>query len=167
MDHLAAVEAAQRRGDGPPDEALQQQSSGYGQGREAPPIRAGVFCLDQVSDTGSTGYLFSQPEVRGKDGAEGKLDDLLGPGFAVVARSDSELDMNDTSRLLLDRIGARCVSLEGVTVLAGHFDRLFESNGAAVVRPDRYVFGHTTAELSLDELIADLAGKLNLTPSSE
>jgi 3-(3-hydroxy-phenyl)propionate hydroxylase len=167
MEHLAAVEAAQRRGDGPPDEALQQQSSGYGQGREAPPIRAGVFCLDQVSDTGSTGYLFSQPEVRGKDDAEGKLDDLLGPGFAVVARSDSELDMNDASRLLLDRIGARCVSLEGVTVLAGHFDRLFESNGAAVVRPDRYVFGHTTAELSLDELIADLAGKLNLTPSSE
>ena len=127
----------------------------------------GVFRLDQVTDTGSTGYLFSQPVVRGHDGSEVKLGDLLGPGFALVGRSDSELSMNDASRTLLDRIGARCLSLEGMTEVAGHFDRLFESNGAAIVRPDRYVFGHTTAELSLDELIADLAGKLNLTPSSE
>jgi len=167
MEHLAAVEIAQRNGDAPPDAATQKQSSGYGQGREAPPIRTGVFRLDQVSDTGSTGYLFSQPLVRSLDGAQVKLDDLLGSGFAVVGRSGAELGISEASRKILDRLGARSVSLEGVKEVTGHFDRLFDSSGAAIVRPDRYVFGHTAEGLSLDALIADLADQLDVLNLTE
>ena len=47
--------------------------------------------------------------------------------------------------------------------MRGVSQRLFEHSAAAVVRPDRYVFGHTTAELTLDELLQKLAQQLYLT----
>ena len=46
-------------------------------------------------------------------------------------------------------------SLEDLTLRRGSFDPLFEHASAAIVRPDRYVFGHTTDALSLDELLAE------------
>lgn len=41
MEHLASVEAAQRAGRKPPEVPAQKKSAGYGQGREAPPLRDG------------------------------------------------------------------------------------------------------------------------------
>lgn len=162
MEHLAAVEAAQRAGREPPDVPQGTRASGYGQGREAPPLRDGVVVADQVSDEGSTGYLFRQPRVRDAGGAEFLLDERLGAGFAVVARSQADLVMSDASRAIVEKLGMSTTTLEGLEATLGRFDRLFETSGAAVVRPDRYVFGHTTESLSLDALLAELAAKLTL-----
>jgi len=52
------------------------------------------------------------------------------------------------------------VSLEGLKEVDGHFDQLFEHSDAAIVRPDRYVFGHTDNDLDPDQLIELLAEKL-------
>jgi 2-polyprenyl-6-methoxyphenol hydroxylase-like FAD-dependent oxidoreductase len=162
MEHLATVEAAQRAGDPPPPEPEGKRSAGYGQGREAPPLRAGVLMTDQVSDEGSTGYLFQHPRVSQGGGEPFWLDDLLGPGFALVVRAGAQLALSDASRALLDRIGARIVPLDDLAPVQGHFDRLFEQAEVAIVRPDRYVFGHTTEALSADELVAALGAKLAL-----
>ena len=54
------------------------------------------------------------------------------------------------------------VTLEGLAEIKGHFDQLFEHSDAAIVRPDRYVFGHTEDDLDADQLIALLAEKLYL-----
>ena len=43
MEHLAEVERAEREGRQPPKPPETLQSSGYGQGREQPPIRAGAI----------------------------------------------------------------------------------------------------------------------------
>jgi hypothetical protein len=162
MEHLAATEAAQRAGGAPPAVPPERRSAGYGQGREAPPLRAGVLVGEQVSDEGSTGYLFSHPRVAHPGGAPFWLDDLLGPGFALVARAGATLVLEDDARRLLDRLGARIVSLDGLDVVQGRFDRLFDHAEFALVRPDRYVFGHTSEHLSCDELIARLGEKLAL-----
>ena len=161
MEHMAAVEAAERRGEPPPQMPSGQQSSGYGQGREMPPLRDGVIMHDQVGG-GAAGHLFSQPLVAAGSGAEFRLDDRLGPGFAVVARKGADLELSPASAAVLGRLQARRVSLEGLEVRRGHIDRLFGRAAAAVVRPDRYVFGHTDAATGLDDLIAALAEKLAL-----
>ena len=166
MEHLAAVEAAQQRGEPPPEVPPKQQSSGYGQGREMPPLRDGVIMVEQVSDGGSTGYLFNQPIVSAGEGDAFRLDDRLGPGFALVARSRDELRVSPESLAVLKRLDARCVSLDGLKVCHGRLDRLFEQAAAAVVRPDRYVFGHVDGQTTLDDLVHALAGKLRLKPAA-
>ena len=164
MDHMAEQERCERTGLPAPEAPAALKSAGYGQGREQPPIRDGVVILEQVSDTGSTGYLFNQPIVRDEAGSELRLDELLGPGFAVVMRTGEQMPA-DHSRTVLDRIGAEVVTLDSLEVVRGHFDRLFEEHAAAIVRPDRLVFGHTTDDCTLDQLIERLADKLALTHS--
>ncbi|MFV2090017.1 MAG: hypothetical protein ACC642_05130 [Pseudomonadales bacterium] len=50
-----------------------------------------------------------------------------------------------------------------MSVQRRHFDRILEMAEAVVVRPDRYVFGHTTDNLTLDDLLRELATRLCLT----
>ena len=160
MEYLARVEDAERRGDGPLQESPPDQSSGYGQGREAPPLSAGVLIDEQVgNDVGATGYLFSQPIVRDTEGLEFRLDEKLGRGFAVVARTAAELALNEESRILAERLGISLISLEGLQGVRGRFDGALASS-AVVVRPDRYVFGHTSPVLDLDALLARLAEQM-------
>ena len=161
MEHLAAVELAERQGMPAPEVPSQKQSAGYGQGRGNPPLRDGVILLDQVSDTGSSGYLFSQPLVR-QGTKTFKLDEALGKGFAIVARTDSDLQLNEQSRITVEKLGITLTSLETLTEIKGHFDNLFTSSAVAIVRPDRYVFGHTTETVNLDHLLTELSKKLSL-----
>ncbi len=156
MENLAAQEAGK-----PPPHAV-DSSSGYGQGRTAPPLHGGAITLEQVGGGSATGTLLRQPTVCPPGGAPCRLDALLGRGFAVLARSDADLALSDASRRFLDRIGARCVSLEGVAVVENELDKLFESHPAAIVRPDRYVFGVVDGAWSLDRLVASLESKLAL-----
>ena len=160
MDHMTETERCLRAGEAPPSEPEQLQSSAYGQGREQPPFRAGAIVLEQVSDTGSTGYLFSQPIVKDGGGREFRLDELLGSGFAVVGRTADALRVSDASRRVLDKLSANLVSLDGLQTVRGDFDHLFRKHDVAIVRPDRIVFGHTDDNLSLDDLVGDLAIKL-------
>ena len=162
MEHLAEVERCQREGLPPPLERAQLKSSGYGQGREQPPIREGAVLLNQVSDDGSTGYLLSQPIVENAAGERFRFDDMLGPGIAIITRNAESEKLSKNSRLVVERLNINFVSTFGLKAVQGHFDRLFEKNEAAIIRPDRIVFGHTTKNLSLDELIGLLAKSLCL-----
>lgn len=162
MDHMAEAERCRRAGEAPPPEPAQLQSSAYGQGREQPPFRAGAIVLDQVSDTGSTGYLFSQPIVKDGSGRKFPLDELLGSGFAVVGRTQNVLALSAASQDVLKKLQATVSSLDGLEAVRGQFDDLFNHSDAAIVRPDRIVFGHTDENLTLDDLVADLADKLAL-----
>ncbi len=163
MEHQAAVEAAERAGEPPPQEVPGRRSAGYGQGREAPPLRAGVLLIDQVSDEGSTGYLFSQPIVTDENGREFRLDERLGRGFALVARAGVSLEFDPATTDRIERLDVQVASLDGLTATRGHFDRLFADSEFAIVRPDRYVFGHTTDSLDVAELVEALESRLELT----
>jgi 3-(3-hydroxy-phenyl)propionate hydroxylase len=157
MDALADLEAGRLEG-APPDDLMR---SGYGQGRTAPPLREGLVVGEQVSDAGVTGYLFNQPTVADATGREAMLDEWLGRGFAVVGRDAASLAMNDASRAVLRRLGAGLVDLSKYSLRKGQWDRLLSSHAAAIVRPDRYVFGVTDDTHTLDDLVAILDRKWN------
>ena len=163
MEHLAAVEAAERSGAPPPESPPHMRSAGYGQGRQAPPLRDGAILHEQVQAAGCTGYPFAQPTVRDGHGHAFPLDERLGGGFAIVAKTAADLNLNAASRALVERLGITATTLEDLEVVRGNLDRVFQSSNAAIVRPDRYLFGHTTNELSLDALLSVLEDRLYLS----
>ena len=129
---------------------------------------------EQVKDDGAAGFLFSQPIVKSDDnetpsnlqlsaGQEVRLDEVLGAGFCIVGKTAKDVQVSEISSQLLEKIGANKVTLAGLEAVRGHFDRAFESTDAVMVRPDRYVFGYTDDEHSLDDLISKLAQKLQLS----
>jgi 3-(3-hydroxy-phenyl)propionate hydroxylase len=153
METLAAREA------GLPD----PHPDGPGDGSpNIPPLRGGALVREQVAPGAPVGRLLVQPTVR-RDG-EGvcRFDELLGRGFAVVARRDADARMGPEAREILDRLGARVVTLEGLEGIEGDVDRLFLDHPAALVRPDRTVFGVVDAAWSLDRLVAELGRRLHL-----
>ena len=157
METLAAREAGK-----PDPHASTDPSAGYGQGRTAPPLRGGVLVDDQTRGHHPVGVLLHQPTIRQTDGAECRLDELLGSGFAVVGRKQSDLRLGPEAGAVLRRLEGRAVSLEGLEVTRGEMDRLFDAHPAAVLRPDRYVFGVVDEEWDLDRLLVALGRKLAL-----
>jgi 3-(3-hydroxy-phenyl)propionate hydroxylase len=157
METLAAREAGR-----PDPHPATDPSAGYGQGRSAPPLRGGVLVKSQTRGEHPVGFLLRQPTVRGADGVECRLDELLGRSFAVVARKQSDLRLGSEARAILRRLGGRVVSLEGLEVTLGEWDHLFDAHPAVVLRPDRYIFGVVDEQWDLDGLLAELGRKLCL-----
>jgi 3-(3-hydroxy-phenyl)propionate hydroxylase len=166
METLAAREVGR-----PDPHPSNDPSAGYGQGRTAPRLRGGVLVDEQVRGGRPVGVLLRQPSVRarkpqaaanGTPGTGCRLDELLGRGFALVARKQSDLRVGSEATAILRRLGAQVVSLDGVEVTEGATDGLFDAHPAAVLRPDRYVFGVVDEEWDLDRLLRELARKLAL-----
>jgi 3-(3-hydroxy-phenyl)propionate hydroxylase len=157
METLAAREAGR-----PDPHANADHSAGYGQGRTIPPLRDGVLVAEQIGDGSAVGSLMRQPTVRGSDGAELRLDERFGRSFAVVGRKQSDLRVSTESQALLGRLGGRRVALEDLEVTKGELDTLFDTHPAAVLRPDRYVFGVVDDDWNLDRLLGELGQRLSL-----
>ena len=128
----------------------------------APPLRGGVLVANQCHGGFPVGMLLRQPTVRGADGVERRLDELFGPGFTVVGRKQSDLRMGAEAGAVLARLGGRSVSLEGLEVVAGETDHLFDAHPVAVLRPDRTIFGVVDDAWDLDRLLIELGRKLAL-----
>jgi hypothetical protein len=88
------------------------------------------------------------------------LDELLGPGFAVVGRDPSALTIREANRAWLASMQATILDVGALDIVRGHRDRLFDSHAGAIIRPDRYVFGVTDESHSLDDLVASLRRNL-------
>ena len=58
--------------------------------------------------------------------------------------------------------GSGLYGLEGLEVVRGEMDQLFDGHPAVVVRPDRHIFGLVDEKWSLDRLLAELGRKLAL-----
>ena len=156
MEHLARVEAAENLGNAPPDRPKTLERSGYGQGREAPPLKKGVLLEDQVSDSGITGTPYYQPQVQYLNQTH-RLDDLLGAGFALVLRAP--LTLSETALQVIERLKIQIVCAADFEVLRG---RLSGEQDAVLIRPDRYIFGHTDAHTDVERLLLGLCRKLCL-----
>jgi len=156
METLAAREA------GLPDPHPADQSSGYGQGRTVPPLRGGVLMTEQCGADEPVGGMLRQPSVRECDGAARRIDEIFGPSFAVIGHKADDLRMGAGASAVLERLGGRVVSLEGLEVVEGEMDRVFDSHSAVVLRPDRYVFGVVDDNWDLDRLLGELGRRLAL-----
>ena len=163
MEFFAASEQAER--DGTPPPPPMDQSSGYGQGRSAPPLRDGVICHEQIGLPNPCGYLFSQPDVRARNGETSRLDTLLGNGFAIV-HTGAAPQLDDDATEIFEILGGRTVAADDLELVRGQWDRLLDEHNAVLVRPDRYVYGFTTAETSVNELLKNAAQQISLVTSN-
>ncbi len=151
MEHLADAKAAERAGKELPTPKKKRRSAGYGQGRHAPPLRSGLLLLDQVSDDGSTGYLFSQPTVQLSPTETVRLDELLGRGFALITQGDVEFDK--VSSQIIEEFDLKLLDVSKLEVVSGRLDRSLKGSECVLIRPDRYIFGHSSPQLTPDNLL--------------
>ena len=164
MQHMASIEAAERVGNEQPQMKQTSLKSGYGQGREQPPIRSGIVLTEQVSNEGATGYLLPQPVVRDAWGREIRFDELLGPHFALVSNGPHTFDGETTS--VLQALDIQMIDVSTLEIVRGKFPAFLKEGEALLLRPDRIVFGHTDADISADTLIARLAASVKYLSQS-
>jgi 3-(3-hydroxy-phenyl)propionate hydroxylase len=134
-----------------------------GQGRDVrsfreviPGLRSGL--LDPLDAEEPVGLLFPQPDIATQTGRV-KLDELLGTGFALV--STVAIDDSLEAAQFAEARGGTILVIEDADVdIDGTIAAWFATFGctAAIVRPDRYVFGVARER----EEIGDLLGRLNL-----
>lgn len=161
MEVLAAREAGEP--DPHPPESLNVNVGGP----IVPPMRGGVMIQSQTETGKLAGKLLRQPRVRARK-AEGDnedilLDHFLGKSFCVVGRETNDLALGDEAKTILEQLGGSNLALTDLEVTEGRFDSLFEEHAAVLVRPDRYIFGVTDKEWSLDQLVLELGKKLSFT----
>ncbi|AKJ00110.1 3-(3-hydroxy-phenyl)propionate hydroxylase [Archangium gephyra] len=99
------------------------------------------------------GTYFPQPRVGAPGGEVVRLDELLGPGFAVLVHPDTRETARRGAQVLADSLGARCLCIipprsgqaqpGEVVDTEGKLDAWFREHKVdiAVLRPDRYLFG--------------------------
>lgn len=127
------------------------------------------------------GVMLPQPRVATRGASEVRLDDVIGPGWAVVAwGTDPYALFDQDSRAVLERLGATFIGVRPMSQLpwtgqdrpevtlvgdsSGALKRWFDSHDMPVVlvRPDRFVAAGCLAQ-GADETLARLAGLLHLT----
>jgi 3-(3-hydroxy-phenyl)propionate hydroxylase len=133
------------------------------------------------------GQMFPQPRVETREASNVLLDDVLGPGFAVLVwGNDPRAVFDEPSKAILTRLNARLVSVRpstqlhwepeptedlrdttAVTVVGDRNGRLkawFDHHpvGFVVIRPDRYVAAAALAQ-DASRVVAALAQALSLT----
>jgi 3-(3-hydroxy-phenyl)propionate hydroxylase len=119
---------------------------------------------------GCAGTVAPQGIVQGRD-AQGLLDDVIGPGGALIGPAGALSGVTSEQRAELAALGVRVV----VTGEAPADGQVVDVNGtyaawlaecgarAALIRPDFYTFGAVTADLTAPELIERYAARLRPT----
>jgi 3-(3-hydroxy-phenyl)propionate hydroxylase len=146
--------------------------------RLIPPLAGGLIdCDEDGTPRAAAGTLFPQPTATTADGRTALMDDVLPPAFLAVSRTtDAQSALSEQATAMLHRIGGARVLLRSpadatqvvppdVVVLTEQ-DPLFanwlaESGAAAaVVRPDRYVYGVARTPDDLQPLLDRLSKSL-------
>lgn len=119
-----------------------------------PPLQTGLLAFPLHP---AHGTLFPQPWIRTATGRR-LLDGVVGTGWRLVLDDRNAPDLTaDVTQLdmRLIRLGSLA---EADGVLAGWFDR--HQCRAAIVRPDHYVYGVTSDARALENMLSDLATRL-------
>ena len=83
------------------------------------------------------------------------MDHILGRGFSLI--SNSPFEISEDHHEFLDLIECKIVILEKKYIEENPWMKSFmEKDRAFLVRPDRYIFGSTNLNISIDMLINDL-----------
>ena len=170
------VEAAQRR-DRELGEALRAGKTVTVRQQLIPDLTAGLLAKDRRGrPTRDSGGLFPQPRVRLADGRSLLLDDVAGDRFLLVVRGrEAQAWVAGEASQALVRIGGLALVLVGDAPErdeAGEIQEFADETGvlddwmrkknrcAALVRPDKYVFGLANSRDGLNELCAQLISQV-------
>ena len=137
-----------------------------------PPLTAGALHCVDGSPGPLAGTLSSQGTVA-CNGREGRFDDVVGRGFALIVAEGDPLERLDSEeRALVGTLQMTMASLQpdapqGVRDLDGRLTAWLDEQGAyaVVVRPDFYVFGSAASPEELPALLDDLRSQLHISPT--
>ncbi|MFV0643583.1 MAG: bifunctional 3-(3-hydroxy-phenyl)propionate/3-hydroxycinnamic acid hydroxylase [Sphingomonadaceae bacterium] len=133
-----------------------------------PRLQGGL--LDSRSE--AAGDLFVQPRVRGEDGAELLMDDLLPPDFLIISPDPSLLELEPDSAEAWETIGGRRIVVGARPPPQGAYsmddrDGMIEGwlarndASAVIIRPDRYVYGAANDITEIRRMVTHIALTLN------
>ncbi len=161
VDHSVAVgqliDAYAAAASGGPWPTPAEIESGYGGSRVRPHLTGGLV-ID--GDDEWAGRYSPQLAALGPHG-DRRLDQVVGPNWAVVGRDDPAELMSPVTAQFWDGLGAKVLCL-GADV--GPMGTILDRHHAAVIRPDRYICAVTSEANDLDTLTDHIRTRGALTP---
>jgi 3-(3-hydroxy-phenyl)propionate hydroxylase len=125
---------------------------------QAPPPMPGLGKGLWRPDSPLAGRPGLQARVRGRDGTPALLDDVVGPGFAVLTRGPEPPPLRAAARRVLDAVAGHAVPLGPALDVDGAYARWLDRDGcdAVLVRPDHVVFGTASGPDAASALLEEL-----------
>ncbi|WP_329333271.1 bifunctional 3-(3-hydroxy-phenyl)propionate/3-hydroxycinnamic acid hydroxylase [Streptomyces sp. NBC_01352] len=117
-----------------------------------PPLTHGVL---RPGTDAPAGTLTPQGRIRLPDGRTGRLDDLTGYGFTLVAAEDPAAALGPERLARLERLGCAVVALDTVDDLEGRHREYLHLLGAVayLARPDFVLFGTAVDSTDIGALV--------------
>ena len=108
-----------------------------------------------------SGEIFPQPVEYLNKKIVKRMDHILGDNFTLISKS--KFSLSKDNQKFLDLLGCKTLILKKEYIEENSWLKSFMKEGTTyLVRPDRYIFGSTTSDVSLEELINDLKIRINL-----
>ena len=124
-----------------------------------PDLDEGLFFGGKADDSMQAGQLFPQPVIYKNNKVVSRNDEIFGKGFALISKN--KIEINDQDNEFLENIGCTFVCLEEDLINQNHWiEKIMELGEVFIVRPDKYIFGSSSNDVSLEELIDDLRKRI-------
>ena len=126
-----------------------------------PNLSSGFFFGGKANETMHSGEIFPQPVEYLNKKIVKRMDHILGDNFTLISKS--KFSLSKDNQKFLDLLGCKTLILKKEYIEENSWLKSFMKEGTTyLVRPDRYIFGSTTYDVSLEELINDLKIRINL-----
>jgi len=146
--------------DDPKDVPAELVTKGYGS-FILPNLDEGLFYGGKADDTMAAGQIFPQISSYRDGLIEERKDHLLGDGFVFLSKH--KIEISEEHKDFLDKLNCCFITIETDEIesnpwVAGYL----ELGDTFIIRPDKYIYGCSSNNVSLEELIEDLKSRILL-----
>ena len=146
--------------DDPEDVPAELVTKGYGS-FILPNLDEGLFYGGKADETMASGQIFPQISSYRDGLIEERKDYLLGDGFIFLSKH--KIEISEEHKDFLDKLNCCFITIETNEIesnpwVAGYL----ELGDTFIIRPDKYIYGCSSSNVSLDELIEDLKSRMLL-----
>ena len=120
-----------------------------------PNLDEGLFYGGKALDSMAAGQLFPQIVVYEDGAISERKDCLFGDGFTLI--SQHEISISDSHRDFLNKLNCNYLILDKEIIDSNPWVKGFlELGNTFIVRPDKYIYGCSGNDVSLEQIIEDL-----------
>jgi len=146
--------------DDPKDVPAELVTKGYGS-FILPNLDEGLFYGGKADETMTSGQIFPQISSYRDGLIEERKDYLLGDGFVFLSKH--KIEISEEHKDFLDKLNCCFITIKTYEIesnpwVAGYL----ELGDTFIIRPDKYIYGCSSNNVSLDELIEDLKSRMLL-----
>ena len=145
---------AYAQADDPKDVPQELVAKGYGS-FVLPNLDEGLFYEGKAKESMAAGQLFPQIVVHKNGDITERRDDLFGVGFTLISKN--EITINEVYRDFLNTLNCTYLTLDNEMIISNPWIADFlELGDVFVIRPDKYIYGCSGNDVSLEQIIEDL-----------